>query len=74
MESTIPQKLDALLKLQSIDSELDELKKIRGALPEEVSDLEDEITGYDTRIKKYEQDIEQIEQEISKNKSAIKGV
>jgi uncharacterized protein len=72
MESTIPQKLEALLKLQSIDSELDEIKKIRGALPEEVSDLEDEITGYETRIKKYEQEIEQVEQDIANNRAAIK--
>ncbi len=57
MESTVAQKLDSLSKLQQIDSELDELQKIAGALPEEVRDLEDEIAGYQTRIDKYNQEI-----------------
>jgi uncharacterized protein len=72
MESTIAQKLDALQKLQSIDSELDEIKKVRGALPEEVRDLEDEIAGYETRISKHNQEIENIEEEIANNKNKIK--
>jgi hypothetical protein len=42
---TVAQKLEALVKLQSIDSQLDELKKLRGDLPDEVQDLEDEMEG-----------------------------
>lgn len=72
MESTIAQKLDALLKLQNIDSELDSIKKVRGALPEEVSDLEDEIAGYQTRIDKYKQELEDLETDIQNNKVGIK--
>lgn len=72
MESTIAQKLDALLKLQSIDSELDAIIKVRGALPEEVGDLEDELAGYGTRIEKYNAEVETMEAEINKNKAAIK--
>ncbi len=72
MESTIAQKLDALLKLQAIDSKLDEIKKIRGDLPEEVRDLEDEVAGYETRIGKYKKDIGALEEEIAKNKQAKK--
>jgi len=72
METTIAQKLDSLSKLQSIDSELDELKKVRGALPEEVMDLEDEITGYETRIQKYSDELEDFETLISNNKTGIK--
>ncbi|MBC7920222.1 MAG: hypothetical protein H7Z75_03955 [Ferruginibacter sp.] len=72
MESTIAQKLDALLKLQTIDSNLDEIKKIRGGLPEEVRDLEDEVAGYETRIGKYKKDIATLEDEIAKNKVAKK--
>jgi predicted nucleic acid-binding Zn-ribbon protein len=48
-ETTIAQKLEALLKLQTIDSALDNIKKVRGDLPEEVRDLEDEIMGLETR-------------------------
>jgi predicted nucleic acid-binding Zn-ribbon protein len=72
MESTIAQKLDALLKLQTIDSKLDEIKKIRGDLPEEVRDLEDEVAGYETRIGKFKKDIASLEEEIAKNKQAKK--
>ena len=72
MESTVAQKLEALLKLQQIDSELDNLKKVRGDLPEEVRDLEDEIAGYKTRIEKQAGKIKDFEKNISDNKSSIK--
>ncbi len=73
MESTVAQKIDSLIKLQQIDSELDELTKVRGALPDEVQDLEDEITGYETRITKIENEIEEIEQGIEGKRTAIKN-
>ncbi len=72
MEITVAKKLDALLKLQAIDSELDAIIKVRGALPEEVGDLEDEIAGYQTRIEKHNQDLLTIEEEINRNKIGIK--
>ena len=72
MEITIAQKLEALLKLQQIDSKLDEIKKVRGDLPEEVRDLEDEIAGYETRISKFTKEISTLEEEISRNKQAKK--
>ncbi|MCG8477339.1 MAG: C4-type zinc ribbon domain-containing protein [Cytophagales bacterium] len=72
MESTVSQKLDALQKLQSIDTQLDEIKAIRGALPEEVKDLEDEIEGYQTRINKIQGKIEELESNIVANKNGIK--
>lgn len=72
MESTVAQKLEALTKLQSIDSELDEIKKVRGALPEEVMDLEDEVAGYETRVANHNSAIEDLELSITNNKTAIK--
>lgn len=72
MELTIAQKLEALLKLQSIDSQLDEIKKIRGDLPEEVRDLEDDIAGFETRIGKFNTDIQGLEEEIERNKAVKK--
>ncbi len=60
MENTIEQKLDALLKLQEIDSQLDTILKIRGDLPEEVSDLEDEIAGLETRAAKFKGEIDNL--------------
>lgn len=73
MESTVAQKLDSLIKLQQLDSELDELTKVRGALPEEVEDLEDEITGYQTRITKIENEITEVEKSIEDKRTAIKN-
>lgn len=72
MESTVAQKLESLSTLQEIDSQLDEIKKIRGALPEEVMDLEDEIAGYQTRVQKFNQDLAELEESIANNKTAIK--
>ena len=72
MENTVAKKLESLVKLQSIDSERDELIKVRGALPDEVMDLEDEIAGYQTRIEKQNQELADLEDNITSNKAAIK--
>jgi hypothetical protein len=72
MESPVAQKLEAILNLQNIDSRLDAIFKVRGALPEEVQDLEDEIIGYETRLSKFNADISSMEEEIKKFKDAIK--
>ena len=64
----IAEKLNALLELQAIDSQLDELRKLRGDLPEEVRDLEDELIGIETRLKRFKSDIESLESEIAKHR------
>lgn len=69
---TVAQKLEALVKLQSIDSKLDELKKLRGDLPDEVQDLEDEMEGYKTRLGRFETELKELEEVIKKNKEGIK--
>jgi predicted nucleic acid-binding Zn-ribbon protein len=58
MESTVTQKLEAIHNLQLLDSRLDAILKVRGALPEEVQDLEDEIAGYNTRLEKFKSEID----------------
>jgi uncharacterized protein len=72
MESTVSQKLEALLKLQILDSKLDEIKKVRGDLPEELRDLEDEIAGYETRVGKFNNEIISLNEEIVNSKQGIK--
>jgi predicted nucleic acid-binding Zn-ribbon protein len=72
MESTVAQKLEAIHNLQLIDSRLDALIKVRGALPEEVQDLEDEIAGYETRLEKFQSEIEAYDEEIKRLKENIK--
>ncbi len=69
---TIAQKLEALVKLQSIDSKIDELKKLRGDLPDEVQDLEDEIEGYKTRLQRHETELKDLEESIKKSKEGAK--
>ncbi|HYG01002.1 MAG TPA: C4-type zinc ribbon domain-containing protein [Chryseosolibacter sp.] len=69
---SVAQKLEALVKLQSIDSKIDELKKLRGDLPDEVQDLEDEIEGYKTRQNRYEAELKDFEDAIKKNKEGVK--
>ncbi|WP_026957034.1 zinc ribbon domain-containing protein [Algoriphagus vanfongensis] len=72
MESTVAQKLEAIHNLQLIDSRLDSIIKVRGALPEEVQDLEDEIAGYETRLEKFNSEIQSFEDEIKALKDSIK--
>jgi predicted nucleic acid-binding Zn-ribbon protein len=72
MENTVAKKLESLLKLQIIDSKLDEIRKVRGDLPAEVQDLEDEIAGYETRIGKYKEELTILNETISKHKQEIK--
>ena len=72
MESTVASKLEALLNLQNIDSQLDEIKQVRGDLPEEVRDLEDEIAGYQVRVQKFDEEIQNLNDTIAARKQAIK--
>ena len=69
---SVAQKLEALVKLQFIDSKLDELKKLRGDLPDEVQDLADEIEGYTTRFTRFEGELKEIEENNKKFKEGIK--
>lgn len=54
------EKIEALYKLQQIDSKIDEIEKIKGELPLEVQDLEDEVAGLQTRIDKINGEIEEL--------------
>ncbi len=57
--TTIKEQLRALVRLQYIDSKIDQLEKLRGDLPEEIQDLEDEKAGLEIRLKKYAQEEKQ---------------
>lgn len=67
-EYSIQERLESIIKLQKIDSKLDEINKLRGELPMEVQDLEDEIAGYQTRIDNVDSNIKEIEDYISDRK------
>jgi uncharacterized protein len=70
--TTVSEKLEALINLQRVDSEIDRILTIRGELPLEVEDLEDEVLGLQTRIRKIEEELEAIDQEVIDRKNAQK--
>lgn len=70
-ELTVEERLKALYDLQTILSEIDRIKTIRGELPLEVQDLEDEIEGLQTRIKNYKDEVAQLNTEIKGQHKAI---
>ena len=69
--ATVEQKLQALYELQTILSEIDRIKTIRGELPLEVKDLEDLITGLHTRIENYNAEIEEAKRNLANEKVKI---
>jgi len=69
---SIEEKLRALYELQSVVSEIDKIKTLRGELPLEVQDLEDELTGLKTRIVNLEDELKGLETAIKNKKIAIK--
>lgn len=70
-ELSTEQKLANLYQLQTILSEVDKIKTLRGELPLEVRDLEDEIEGLKTRIEKFQLDAKDIETAIGQQKMKI---
>lgn len=70
-ETSTGEQLRSLICLQYIDSQIDQIEKLRGDLPEEIRDLRDEKEGLSTRIEKYKQ--EEIQNEEDK-KAAETGI
>jgi Zn-ribbon protein, possibly nucleic acid-binding len=56
-DMTVEEKLKALYQLQTIYTEIDKIKTLRGELPLEVQDLEDEIAGLQTRVSNFQTDL-----------------
>jgi predicted nucleic acid-binding Zn-ribbon protein len=70
-EISIEERLKALYELQTVDSEIDKIKILRGELPLEVQDLEDELAGLETRIQNLEEEIKGLESAVSAKKTEI---
>ena len=68
-EITIEQKLLSLYHLQQICSKIDDIRIIRGELPEEIRDKEDECEGKRTRIANLTQEINILKQKIADENS-----
>ncbi|MCM1450698.1 MAG: C4-type zinc ribbon domain-containing protein [Clostridium sp.] len=70
-QATVEQRLRSLYELQTILSQIDRIKTIRGELPLEVSDLEDQIAGLNARIENYGHNIEDLNDQLSMEKGKI---
>lgn len=72
-EIAVEDKLKSLYQLQAGDSEIDNIKTLRGELPLEVRDLEDDIAGLETRIKNFEEEIKNLNASVAAKKTEIKA-
>lgn len=71
-DKSIPEKLQELYSLQTIDSQLDQISVLKGELPMEVSDLEDEIQGLQTRLNRLQESKKELEENVSNQNAKIK--
>jgi predicted nucleic acid-binding Zn-ribbon protein len=72
LNSVVAKRLVELYELQTIDSEIDRLRTVRGELPLEVQDLEDEVAGLSTRMDKLKDEKKELEKQISDKENLIK--
>ncbi|HAC21280.1 MAG TPA: hypothetical protein DCF91_04160 [Porphyromonadaceae bacterium] len=70
-EYSVEEKLYALYQLQTVVSEIDRIKTLRGELPLEVQDLEDEIEGLETRVQNHIDETKDLESSIVLQKNKI---
>jgi len=68
-ETSTGEQLKALIRLQYVDSKIDQTEKLRGDLPEEIRDLEDEKEGLETRIENFNN--EQQENEVTSRRAEL---
>lgn len=68
---SVEEKLIDLYQLQFTSSQLDEINKMQGELPMEVSDMEDEIEGLNKRKERYTTQLENFNNDIAKHQENI---
>ena len=68
---SVESRLKSLYDLQTVLTEIDRIKTIRGELPLEVKDLEDNLEGLHTRIGNYNAEIDQLKQKLAAAKAKI---
>ena len=70
-EMSVETKLKSLYQLQTMLSEIDKIRILRGELPLEVEDLEDEIEGLKTHIENTTDEIKELRARINELKTKI---
>ncbi|MCD8235565.1 MAG: C4-type zinc ribbon domain-containing protein [Prevotellaceae bacterium] len=71
VDMSVEEKLKSLFQLQTMLSEIDKIRILRGELPLEVEDLEDEIEGLKTRIDNTNEEVEGLRGRINELKTKI---
>ena len=71
VDLTVEQRLKKLYELQTMLSEIDRIKILRGELPLEVQDLEDEIEGMTHRVGKFTEDVEKYCKQIRREEQCF---
>ncbi len=72
-EYSVQDKIAALYELQKVDSQIDEINKIKGLLPSEVRDLEDEVAGLGVRLSTLRRQVEELGQRTRQAKEEIES-
>ena len=72
MDKNIAKDLTKLINLQDIDTQLDDIIKLRGSLPQEVVDLEEEGAKLQAHLLATEEQLVTLEKTIADNKAMIK--
>lgn len=68
---SVESRLKSLYELQSLLSQIDRIRTVRGELPLEVADLEDNIVGLTTRVDNYRKEIEELRKKTVAEKEKI---
>lgn len=68
---SVESRLKSLYELQSLLSQIDRIRTVRGELPLEVADLEDNIVGLTTRVENYRKEIEELRKKSVAEKEKI---
>ena len=68
---SVEERLKSLYELQTLLSQIDRIKTIRGDLPLEVRDLEDNIAGLNTRVENYRREIDELRRKSLAEKEKI---
>ena len=70
---SVEEKLKALYDLQCVDSEIDQLRIVRGELPVEIQDLEDEIVRLEARLEKFAEEKSTLKSDKKDKKVVVKN-
>ncbi|MCX4358123.1 MAG: C4-type zinc ribbon domain-containing protein [Rikenellaceae bacterium] len=72
-EISTKDKLIALYRLQQIESQEDEINRLKGELPFEVQDLEDDVEGMETRLRNMVAEVDDLSRKAKSQKDDIEA-